>query len=63
MTPHQERVVQEEKELGDKLEKLTAFFSNPTFKTLPDDERCLLRLQAVFMANYDAILQERIAHF
>jgi hypothetical protein len=64
MQPHQQRVVDEKKELDDKLSKLTAFISeSPIFKNLTPDERKRLSDQHYHMQNYSDILGARIAAF
>lgn len=64
MQPHQQRVVDEKKELDEKLDRLKAFIdTNPIFKTLPDDERKRLRRQFDAMAEYSSILSQRVAAF
>jgi hypothetical protein len=64
MQPHQQRVVDEKKDLDEKINKLKAFIeTNPTFKTLPDDERRRLGRQFDAMAEYSSILSQRIAAF
>ena len=64
MQPHQQRVVDEKKELDEKLDKLKAFIeTNPTFKSLLADERGRLGRQFDVMAEYSSILSQRIAAF
>ena len=64
MQPHQERVVNEKKELDEKLDKLKAFIeTSSVFKSLPDDERRRLELQFDVMTEYSSILSQRIAAF
>jgi hypothetical protein len=64
MQPHQQRVVDEKKELDEKLDKLKAFIdTNPVFKTLPEDERSRLNRQFDAMAEYSNILAQRIMAF
>ena len=64
MLPHQERVVQELKDLTDKREKLAFFIgTSKTFSGLPDDEQQRLRRQFDIMVQYEGVLQERIDHF
>ena len=63
MAPHQERVVQEEIELADKLAKLDTFLLTELFASLDEREQVRLRLQRWFMAGYLDILQERIEAF
>ena len=61
--PHQQRVLDEKRELDDRLQKLVAFFSNPIFHGLPESEQIRLERQAVAMRTYSEILGERIAAF
>jgi hypothetical protein len=64
MQPHQQRVVNELKELTDKREKLAIFIGGSlTFTTLPTDEQSRLRRQFDIMVQYEGVLQERIDHF
>ncbi len=63
MQPHQQRVVNEKNELDIKLSALKAFWNNPIFVTLPEDERVRLEKQSLIMEQYSAILGERIAAF
>jgi hypothetical protein len=63
MSPFQERVVAEKKELDEKHAKLVAFFSTEVFAELPDAEIDRLQRQSDVMAEYSAILGERIAAF
>ncbi len=61
--PHQQRVLDEKRDLDARLEKLRAFFGNPTFGMLPEDEQHLLIRQSEVMAQYSSILEARIAAF
>lgn len=63
LLPHQQRVVDEKKELDDRLTKLLAFFQLPLFGLLSDAERSRMRNQARFMDGYSAVLGERIEAF
>lgn len=63
LPPHQQRVLDEKRELDDRLQKLVAFFSNPIFHGLPESEQIRLERQAVAMRTYSEILSERIAAF
>ncbi len=64
MQPHQQRVVDEKNELDEKLTKLNAFVSAGTiFDTLASAEQERLRRQAGIMAEYSAVLGERIEAF
>ncbi|MDO9148276.1 MAG: hypothetical protein Q7U52_11560 [Hydrogenophaga sp.] len=61
--PHQQRVVDEHKELSEKLGKLLSFFQTPIFFGLSEAEQSRLRNQARFMDGYAAVLEERIVAF
>lgn len=66
MQPHQQRVVDELRELSDRREKLQAFIagaSNGVFEKLPSDEKERMRHQKDIMVQYEDILKERIDHF
>lgn len=63
LKPHQERVVIEQKELAEKLEKLTAFTFTDTFAALPAPEQERLNRQHGIMEQYVNVLGERIAAF
>lgn len=65
LAPHQQRVVDEKRELDEKLQKLTAFISSEKFVSIVQDEAERERLvcQEEAMADYSAILAERIEAF
>ena len=63
LKPHQERVITEQKELAEKLEKLTAFTFTPTFKQLAVAEQERLNRQHSIMEQYVNVLGERITAF
>ena len=63
MAPHQQRVVDEQDELNDKLQKLNAFFGTAIFAGLDSAEQARLKKQAGVMQEYSDILGERIAAF
>ena len=64
MQPHQERVVNELKELTDKREKLETFITkSTTFSSLEEMEKKRLMRQHLIMQQYEAVLQERIDAF
>ena len=63
MQPHQQRVIDEAAELDDRLGKLVDFLPTPLCLSLPFDERSRLSRQAQVMAEYSAILHERISAF
>lgn len=60
MSPHVERMITEQAELEEKLEKLSEFTNGDFFKTIPDIEQSLLLSQATAMATYSNILNLRI---
>jgi hypothetical protein len=64
MQPHQQRVVDEKKELDEKLDKLKSFIeTSQIFSGLPSDERKRLGRQFDVMAEYSSILSQRILAF
>jgi hypothetical protein len=63
MQPHQQRVVDEKKELDAKLEKLMAFIQGSIFQTLKSDEQERLTRQSKLMDQYSGVLAERIEAF
>lgn len=64
MKPHQERVVQEKKELDEKATKLSEFIgTNPVFLTVDAAEQERLKEQCEIMWQYSEILGSRIAAF
>ena len=63
LQPHQQRVVDEKRELDEKLAKLDTFGRSEFFKTLPEAEQGRLNRQHSLMEQYSAVLGERIAAF
>lgn len=63
LPPHQQRVVDERRELDERRDKLSAFYSTPIFHGLPESEQSRLLSQGVAMRSYSEILGERIAAF
>lgn len=63
LAPHQQRVVDEKKELDEKREKLGTFKGTAFFATLPWQEQERLNTQAHIMTMCSAVLGERIAAF
>jgi Rad3-related DNA helicase len=61
--PHQQRVVDEAHELGERITRLSAFLQTVTFNTLDEAERRRQRSQLVHMRSYYGILLERIEAF
>ncbi len=64
MKPHEERVVTEQAELLEKLNKLREFIDgNPLFQKLDYDEQGRLKIQRFIMEQYSAVLLDRIDNF
>lgn len=65
LAPHQQRVVEEKRELDEKLQKLKAFISSEKFVSIVQDEaeRWRLVCQEEIMNDYSAVFGERIAAF
>jgi len=64
LIPHQQRVIEETKELTIKLNALKLFIdTNPIFKTIDQKEQKRLNRQFLFMELYWGILSERINNF
>lgn len=61
--PHEQRVIDEHRDLTEKLNKLRAFFDTPVFNGLSEAEQMRLRAQAGFMEGYQDMLEERIDAF
>lgn len=62
--PHQQRVIDERRDLTEKLDKLILFFDTPIFRNdIAEGERVRLREQRMFMTKYRDILTERINAF
>lgn len=64
MQPHQQRVVDEKRELDEKLDKLKAFIQSEKFESeVGGQERYRLIRQSEIMGEYSNILGARIAAF
>lgn len=63
MKPFQQRVVDEKKELDDRIKKLASFTKGPIILELPTDEQDRLTCQRRIMIEYSRILGSRIANF
>jgi len=63
LQPHQQRVVDEKRELDEKLAKLDAFGRTPLFASLAAEEQGRLNRQHSIMEQYSAVLGERIEAF
>lgn len=60
---HELRVMEEEDQLNEKIEKLRAFMRTPTFETLDPMDRHLLTLQLTQMEDYQFTLVRRMRRF
>ena len=63
MKQHEQRVVDEKKELDEKIAALDAFLEGPVFPTLPNQDQDLLIDQVSTMDDYSDILARRIQRF
>lgn len=63
MPPHQERVITEQVELQDKIDKLYKFTTIDAFKSLDKAEQDRLSEQLQHMIDYNRVLLERITAF
>lgn len=63
MQAHEQRVVEEEAGLSEKLNKLGEFIHGEVFKTLPDEDQLLLQEQDDHMRAYAHVLRKRIERF
>ena len=61
--PFQQRVIEERRQLVDKLDSLIAFMGMDIFKDLDEEERYRLILQRDAMTSYACILLDRIHAF
>lgn len=63
MLLHEQRVLDEKKELDEKRSKLIYFIGGKIFLSLPSDEQARLIQQSEVMEKYSNILLDRITHF
>ena len=64
LAPHQQRVVDEKRELDEKIEKLRAFITkSDVFQSLRSAEARLLVQQYGHMQSYSDVLTDRISLF
>jgi hypothetical protein len=65
MAPYQQRVLDEQRELQGRIERLHAFIDSPNFESVVPDkiDRLLLTAQASAMTAYGLVLQLRIDRF
>jgi len=61
--PYQQRMIDELKELQERLTKLLVFLGDEVFTKLPTKEKALLVAQATTMRRYAGILDRRIKQF
>jgi hypothetical protein len=61
--PYQQRVIDEKRELDEKITKLDAFLNTATFDALDDAEQNRMNCQEDYMISYSRVLGERIAAF
>jgi hypothetical protein len=62
MAPYQERVIEEEKQLAERFDKLSTFLWGPGLR-IDAFEQGRLRRQLVAMRQYRDVLRERIEAF
>jgi len=60
LTTHEERLLDEHRELTERYNKLKAFLQTPGFTVLKEAEATRLRCQSIFMEGYVKVLTERI---
>jgi hypothetical protein len=63
MLPFQQRVVDEKRELSEKLDKLMTFIRGPMFANVDPAEQERLTRQSKLMDEYAGVLAERISEF
>lgn len=63
LKPWQERVIQEHRDLADKLKRLVVFLNDPNAPHVSIMEALRLRAQLKYMRGYKFILNERIKAF
>lgn len=63
LPPHQQRVVEEKRDLDERKDKLEEFFDTATFAQLDDSEQGRLHAQHAAMVDYSRILGDRIEAF
>lgn len=63
MLPHQERVITEQKDLANKLDRLKEFAASEAFNALPAEEQDRLLRQAAIMDQYVTVLGDLISAF
>ena len=60
MSDFKQRLVTEQIDLEDKLNKLDSFLASEKIYSIPQNQRDLLRIQSKAMATYNEILKARL---
>ena len=60
MSDFKERLVEEQSQLEEKLNKLDAFLMSDKVKSVDDVQKALLQVQATAMNTYNQCLKERL---
>lgn len=63
MELYQSRVLDEKRELDERLERLVAFIKSAAFYRVSQEDRDLLSEQEAHMTRYSDVLRRRIARF
>lgn len=63
MKPHEQRVLQEQADLDEKIARLRGFMNTDTFAAIDHTDQVLLRWQYNSMCAYSQALASRIARF
>lgn len=63
LQPHQERAIQEQKDLSEKIQKLEIFFKGDVYRTLPQEDQDDMSDQHIYMCLYLSKLNARISRF
>ena len=63
LKPHEQRVIEEKRDLSEKIVKLNSFTDGENFGGLPRSQRESLRKQLDIMRQYEQVLHERICLF
>ena len=61
MTDFHERLIEEKKQLDERLDRLCNFFGTERYAGLGEVEQSRLRAQSYFMVGYSSMLGERLA--
>jgi len=60
MNDFKTRLVEEQKQLEEKLDKLDGFIASEKFNEIDDTQKALLKVQATSMNTYNQCLKERL---